>query len=146
VPVAKNMGISNNKMYAMACVVINNQGKILLLKRSPDKKLAPNKWFVVGAAPLKKSDNMEFIALREIKDELGVKGKILAKMDPVSNDENGLEIVVAPFLAIIDNEEVRLNSEHTEYRWVGLNDLGKYDTIENTELMIRELFKIWKNY
>jgi dihydroneopterin triphosphate diphosphatase len=101
---------------------------------------------VVGAAPLEKDDNMEKIALREIRDELGVEGNILAKMDSVMNEEKGQKIIVAPFLAMIENENVRLNNEHTEYRWVNLGDLKKYDTIKNTEIIIKKLIKIWKNY
>lgn len=132
----------NKKIYAMACAVINGDGKILLLKRAPNKKLAPNKWFVVGAAPLKIDENMEFIAHREMMDELGVDGQILVRMSRIRIREGNAVFMVSPFLAQISNQNIKLNSEHTEYRFVHVDDLKNYDLVEKTELMIRELLKL----
>ncbi len=130
-----------NKMYAMACTVINDKGEILLLKRSLSKKLYPNKWAVVGAAPLTPEDDRKLIALREIKDELGVEGTILKEGKEYIVVDNGLELHIKAFLAIIDDCNITLNEEHTEYKWVRRNDLKNYDLIKDHEKMILELLE-----
>lgn len=128
------------KIYAMACTIVNNKGEVLLLKRAPDKKFFPKKWAVVGAAPLTPEDDRKFIALREIKDELGVGGKII---------KDGGELVVSDdfewhihtFLGTINSYDIKLNNEHSEYKWVRVEDLGNYDLLKDTEKMILNLLK-----
>jgi len=122
--------------HAIACAVINKNKSILLLKRSPDKKLSPNKWFVVGAYPLSEGDDFEKITHRELVDELGIDGKILVKGQPIKSDIQGQGIIVHPFLAEIPTDEVRLNSEHTEFKWVLLDDIRKFDTVDRTYDMV----------
>jgi len=61
--------------HGVICIVMNPKGQIILLKRSPDKKYFPKKWFFVSAGPLSAKDDKKSIALREIKDELGVEVK-----------------------------------------------------------------------
>lgn len=125
----------------MACAVINKSGKLLLLKRSPTKKLFPNKWFVVGAAPLTKNDNMKSIALREIKDELGGEGHILAEGQEIEFVMEGREWVIVPFLASINTDTVTLNNEHTEFKWIETDELDTFDTIPNTLQIVQMLLQ-----
>lgn len=116
-----------NEMYAMACVVVNKNSKILLLKRSPEKKLFPNQWAVVGAAPLAKDEDMESIAKREVKDELGLEGKILKSGQEISTLMGKSQWHVFPFLAQIESNDITLNDEHTEYKWVTKEALKDYN-------------------
>lgn len=117
---------AQKEIYAMACVVINGEGKILLLKRSPDKKFFPGQWVTVGAAPLLKDENMELIAKREIKDELGLEGKILKSGEVMSVIADGYQWHIFPFLTQIESDTVTLNDEHTEYKWVTKDELKNY--------------------
>lgn len=126
-------------MYAMACVVVNKDGKILLLKKSPDKKLFPNQWAVVGAAPLVKDENMEAIAKREIRDELGQEGKILKRGQEMLISMGGTQWHVFPFLAQIESNDVTLNDEHTEYKWVIKDELKDYNL---PPLMVETMSKL----
>ena len=118
---------AQKEIYAMACVVINGEGKILLLKRSPDKKFFPGQWAAVGAVPLSKDENMEAIAKREIKDELGLEGKILKSGEAMSAIAGGYQWHIFPFLAQIESSNVTLNDEHTEYKWVSKEELKDYN-------------------
>ncbi len=123
---------NNQQNYAMACVVVDQQGKVLLLKRAPDKKLYPNKWFVVGAAPLSAEENFKEIALREIKDELGVEGKIVREGPKYNLETNDSNWTVVTFLAKISDNDIILNKEHTEYKWINPNEVRQYETVPNT--------------
>lgn len=129
------------KIYAMACTVVNNNGEVLLLKRALDKQFFPNKWAVVGAGPLNSKDNRRFVALREIKDELGVEGKIIKDGGELVTSLGGLEWHIHTFLATISSYDIKLNNEHTEYKWVKVEDLKKYDLLPDTEKMILKLIK-----
>lgn len=120
----------------MACLVMNAKGQILILKRSPEKILFPNKWFVVAAAPLSKDDDMEFIALREVKDELGVRGKIIRRGRNFEFSYQGEKWIIATFLAKITAEDLILNQEHTEMKWIEPEELKNYDTVSGTETLL----------
>lgn len=128
----------NEISHAMACVVVNKDKDILILKRSPDKKLYPNKWFVVGAYPLTEEEDFEGFAHRELADEIGTDGKILVVGKPIHTKDK-MEIIVHPFLAEISTNEIRLNNEHTEFKWVNLEDVKDFDTVPRTYEMISAL-------
>jgi len=130
-----------NTVHGMICVVINKKGQILILKRTTDKKFFPNKWAPVGAAPLTGKENMREIAKRELVDELGVSGKILKEEKPFPSKTEGLSWMIYPFLAQIDTDDVTLNEEHTEAKWVNLEELGSYDTIPGLKENVKVLLK-----
>ncbi|TAK96235.1 NUDIX hydrolase [Patescibacteria group bacterium] len=120
------------KIYAMACVIRNSEGKILMLKRVATKKYIPNQWAVVGAAPLSSEDNPEKIAHREMVDEIGFDGQIEKRGEEIVMclEENGetLEWHVFPFLASVDKAEVVLNAEHSEYQWMSVSEALALET------------------
>ena len=63
--------------FAVTSVVMNN-GKVLILKKSPRDWNYPSKWsFCSGYA--KEFEAAEDTAIREIKEETGLKGRILKK-------------------------------------------------------------------
>jgi len=130
------------KFYGMLCVVICRQ-KVLLLKRSPTKEFFPNKWAMVGAAPLASTDDMRAIAMREIKDELGVEGKILKEgreiISKIIERGEAIEWHIFPFLAEIDTENIVLNSEHTQSVWVKPKEVGQYDIPEELKLIFKRM-------
>ena|SRR3989344_2946263 len=127
------------KIYAMVCLILDEKRKVLLLKRDLSKKFFPGKWAPVAAAPLRKNTNMGEIALREIKDELGVEGKIIKRGGDIDIKTGGTNWVIAPFLASIKSKEIILNKEHTEARWVPLEELGKYDLVPGLEEAVRKV-------
>lgn len=128
-------------IYAIVCVVTNKEGKILILKRSPDKKYFPGKWAFVSAAPLEGSEDMEAIAKREIKDELGIEGEILKREKPVELEIEDKNWKIYPFLARVSTRNIILNEEHTEAKWVTLDELQNYNLIEGMQELAKELLK-----
>jgi isopentenyldiphosphate isomerase len=129
------------KIYAMACVVMNGEGNILVLKRVASKKYFPNQWAVVGAAPLVPENDPEKIAHRELIDEIGFDGKIEKQGNEIvmNIEERGetLEWHVFPFLASVDRSEIILNDEHSEYQWVTVEEALKLETMP----MFKEIIK-----
>ena len=65
-----------NAIEAYTVVLLENEGQLLLLQRSPDKRFAPNLWTGIGG----KVERGEFTdirnaALRELAEESGIQGE-----------------------------------------------------------------------
>lgn len=108
--------------------VILHQGRVLLVKRAPNCKVAPNVWNV----PAGKVNMLEITTdavVRETFEETGLKVSVVKLLS-----EHAFEIKVAEEKAFrnmftyltepVDSEtEVKLNNEHTEYVWVTKEEL-----------------------
>ena len=118
-------------VYGMLCTVISPNKKVVLLKRSPDKKVYPNLWSVVGAYPFKDKFDACEIALREISDELGLIGEVLEIGSEIVNqlelEDRTIELHIIPVLAKVSSENVNLNEEHTDYKWVSIDEIVKFE-------------------
>lgn len=118
-------------VYGMLCVVISSSHKLLLLKRSPTKTIFPNKWSVIGAYPFQECGNMGEVAIKELKEETGLQGTILVGGQEMVKSGNlggkDVELHVFPFLVGTGKDGVSLNEEHTEYKWIKLEELTEYD-------------------
>lgn len=128
-----------NTSHGIACAVINQEGKILLLKRSPDKKFFPNKWFVVGAYPLNEDDDFDKKTHIELINETGFDGEIIGRGEVLKMEIDGRTIDIHTFLANRSTDEVRLNEEHTEYKWVNPQEIKTHDVVSGTYEMIDNL-------
>ena len=108
------------KTYFAVTSVVMNKGKILILKKSPNDWNYPGKWsFCSGYS--KEFEAAEETAIREIREETGLKGKILrkGKIFETKDSKNSKTWVVAPFLCEVSSRKVKLDHENVEYRWIG---------------------------
>ena len=125
--------------FAVTSVVMNN-GKVLILKKSPRDWNYPNKWsFCSGYA--KEFEAAEETAIREIKEETGLKGRILKKgkiFETIDNKSKKTWIVV-PFLCEVKSRNVNLDHENTEYRWISHKEIKKYQTVPGLEKDLKVL-------
>jgi len=129
----------DKKVHGMACLVINFKRQLLILKRSPDKKLFPNKWAPVAAGPFFEKPEMLEIAKRELVDELGVNGKIIKEGEVIKEKTGGMDWLIYPFLAQIGTDVITLNEEHVDYKWIDLKELKNYETTPGLRKMIKDL-------
>lgn len=127
-------------VYAIACAVINRKGKLLLLKRSPDKELFPNKWFVVGAYPMTEDEDFEKKTHTELIEETGLDA-VIVNRGQFCREEGNIKIIINTFLAKRNSDKVKLNSEHTEYKWISLSEIKNFDTVEGTFEIVTALIK-----
>jgi 8-oxo-dGTP pyrophosphatase MutT (NUDIX family) len=91
---------------------------ILVLKRSDN-----GKWNFPGGK-VEPGENLEEAAAREVLEETGLSIKPSRIVHVFSNatDDNGTFVFVI-FTAATANSDVKLNKEHSEYRWVNYEQL-----------------------
>jgi HAD superfamily hydrolase (TIGR01509 family) len=104
--------------------------KILLLKRSSHMKYYRNKWNGVSGY-IKPLENPDTRARKEIFEETKIKKTKLIRKGKVIQvfDENQKILwIVHPYLFRIYTDKIKIDWEHTEYKWIKPNEIKKYDT------------------
>ena len=128
------------KTYFTVTAVVRNNGKILILKKSPKDWNYPNKWsFCSGYA--KEFQSAEDNVLREIKEETGLAAKIIknGRLLEIYDKNNDTKWVVAPFLCEVKSRKVRLDHENVDYRWISHKGIKKYPTVPGLEKDLKVL-------
>lgn len=103
--------------------------KFLLLERSETKKEHPGKWEFPGGIS-EDGEEPKTTALRELKEETGLSGKILRTGDAGITHVNGKNYMIHPFLVKLDSGEPELSEEHQEFRWVEQKEIPGFDHVE----------------
>ena len=97
--------------------VLNDEGKILIIRRS---KTAPSRtlgWDLVGGA-LEFGEDPTEGALREIKEETGLDVDRIKPFDLVSFPDEKNYVVMIAFWAKTTGEEIVLSFEHDDHKWI----------------------------
>src|SRR3990172_1389462 len=137
------MTINNMKTYVITSAIIKHNNKFLIGKRASTKKVSPNQWeFISGFIDSKES--AEDIILRELMEEINLKGKIIKSAEPYVIVDNNERWIIIPFLIEVETNKVNRNDkDHSELLWVNREELSKNsDLLQDVkELSNREFFK-----
>ncbi|MCK4445130.1 MAG: DUF126 domain-containing protein [Thermoplasmata archaeon] len=112
---------------------IENDGKILILKRSEYVGTYQGKWAGVsgyveeGEVPLER-------AVREIEEEVGLREPTLVTEGELvlSRDESRVWII-HPYLFHTESRDIELDWEHTGHEWVDPERVSEFDTVPRLE-------------
>lgn len=134
--------------------------KYLITKRSPHKKVYPNKWTVPGGGlstddyvntpSTTKGEKSWYGALnnslvREIKEEVNLKiGKPEFLVDMTFIRPDGVPVIVFSYFAKHVSGEVELDEDAVDFKWTTLEEAKKYDLIDGIWEEIRDVDKILK--
>ncbi len=121
----------NHDIYSCRCLVINPEGKILLLKKNASASWNAGKWGFPGG---KRETHESFseTCLRELQKETGVIvaqnsfSREFCKSTRAIRDgkyAGKLHTVSFTLLEIREDEEIVLSEEHSDYKWASLDDL-----------------------
>ena len=122
----------NKHLRCAAALIVDGAGRIFVQRRSPDRRLFPDAWDVVGGH-LEPGETTLDALRREIEEETGWRlSAILGELGPVTyTGDDGLTRVEEDFLVRVDGDldNPRLEQDkHTEYRWIGPDDVaGLFD-------------------
>ena len=128
------------KTYFAVTGVVKNKDKVLILKKSPKDYNYPNRWSFCSGY-VKEFESAEETVLREIKEETGLKAKIIkkGKLFQKNDNSNGKSWVITPFLCTVNSKNVKLDHENVEFRWINYKDINKYQTVPGLEKDLKVL-------
>ena len=153
------MEIKDKELHrvAITCIIYNEQGKFLVTKRSPFKKVHPSKWTVPGGG-LSTDDYIdkpqthgnagwygavENALLREVKEEVNVEiGKAKYLLDLTMIRPDGIPLLVLSYYAPYVSGEVKLDEDAVEYKWVSLEEAKNLDLISGIYDELEEVSKL----
>ncbi len=124
---------------------LQNQNKILILKRSKNVKNMKDLWSGISGIIENNEEPIERAKI-EIFEEVGIRdndvkllqlGKEVNISSPQYRNHNWC---VYPFLFETKNTKIKLNWENSDYRWIENNELKKFDTVPNLEMILLSLF------
>ena len=126
-------------------ILVNSQGKYLIVKRADWEKAFPGKWTVPGGKfevldySMKKKDTsehwynvLENTLRKEIKEETGLEIKnigYVTSMVYIRPDEIPC-LIVSLFAEPKEEKNITLCNALTDFAWVDLNESKNYDLIE----------------
>jgi len=155
------MEVQNIELHrVVVAAIIYKDGKFLITKRSPEKRVWPNRWTVPGGGletedyihtPPTTTSNIWYRALentlrREVKEEVGVEmGKVGYLLDLAFIRPDKVPVLTLSFYAPWKSGEVVLNGESVDYAWVACDELQNYDLIEGIADEIKLVEEILKN-
>lgn len=111
-----------------------HQNKMLILRKAMDDRNYPGKWgFCSGF--VKEFESAEENISREIKEETGLKARILKKGRIVEaiDEENQKTWIIMPFLCEVDSKEVKLCHENMDFKWIAPEEFKNYDGVPGLE-------------
>ncbi len=142
----------NEKIFhiGIKALILNKEGNILLLKANP-AELRGNKqahWDIPGGR-IKHGDSPEQTLKNEILEELGVEEVEIENLFDASISnlkiplETGEEVGLALFTYICnklpENAEIKLSTEHTEYKWADIAEAKKLLAVKFNAKFIEKL-------
>ncbi|MEV4197410.1 NUDIX domain-containing protein [Micromonospora globbae] len=123
--------MSTEPLRCAGALIVDDEGRLFFQRRSPDRRLFPNCWDVVGGH-LEPGEDVEAALRREVTEETGwTLSRLLAPVGEYRYvGDDGLERVESDWLVQVEGDLDRPRLEagkHTEYRWLAEEDLALLD-------------------
>ncbi|MFI6264314.1 NUDIX hydrolase [Micromonospora sp. NPDC051006] len=123
--------MSTEPLRCAGALIVRDDGRIFFQRRSPERRLFPDCWDVVGGH-LEPGEDVEAALRREVTEETG--WTVAQMLGPVGEyryvGDDGLPRVESDWLVRVDGDLDRPRLEagkHTEFRWLGEQDLDLLD-------------------
>lgn len=152
--------MQNQELHRItSTAIIVKNGRYLITKRSPHKKVFPGKWHVPGGGletddyvntPQSTKAKQWYFALekslrREIKEEVNLELKKLNYLlDLAFIRPDGIPVLCLSFWAFYKSGHVELDDDAVDYKWVTLKEAKKYDLIDGIWEEIQMVDKLLK--
>ncbi|GAA4678913.1 NUDIX domain-containing protein [Phytohabitans rumicis] len=123
--------VPTEPLRCAGALIVDDDGRIFIQRRSPDRRLFPNIWDIVGGH-LEPEESVEEALRREVREETG--WTISVVLGPVGEytytGNDGIDRTEADFLVRVDGDldHPRLEAgKHTEFRWITESELDVFD-------------------
>lgn len=120
-----------NHKLAVKGIIRRGDGKILVVKRSPNDDHKPGVWETVGGG-VEEGDSPQDALKREIMEEVGLEVEISEPFNVFNFvKDNGDKKVGITFLCDYISGEIKLSEEHSDWQWIDPFDFKKFDSIQS---------------
>jgi 8-oxo-dGTP diphosphatase len=129
------------RFLVVVVFVIERDGHVLLLRRSPAKDHAPGEW-ETGSGGVESGETPEAAVVREAREETGLEVEVLGPPIDSFHYHRGAERAEAigiSFHCRALGGELRLSGEHDAARWIPLDRLLEADAPEVFRRAFRSL-------
>lgn len=123
------------------CFVHNKKSEILILKRSKNVGHYKGDWFPVGGYLDEKEDPIK-ACKREIVEETGIRNfKFIKKSKPFRYYDKEIDKIwiINPLLFKTESSKVKLDWEHTDYKWIKPTEIKRYKPSKSVVIGLRTL-------
>ncbi|MBM3233800.1 NUDIX domain-containing protein [Candidatus Pacearchaeota archaeon] len=111
--------------------IILDKNKFLIIKRKSG--LHAGKWAFPGGI-LEKGESEEEALIREIKEEVNLDVRKIKEKIGKYNYKRGNKLVKGnSYLVFVDNFNVKINSEISDFEWVSIEELEKFELAPGIE-------------
>jgi len=111
---------------AVRALITDDDGKILIIKRSSESKTNPDKWELPGGK-VDQGEPFDQALIREVKEETNLN---ISLNHVVGVSEQNLTLIRAVHIILsakVEEGELNLSSEHDGYAWVYFDTLPEYE-------------------
>lgn len=109
--------------------IFNNQGELFVQRRGPTVAICPNRWDSSAAGHVDPGETPEEAAVRETREELGIKPKLVKMADYYEEEWEEGYIVRKGFTTLFTtNYSGKIKIDYKEVvggRWMSIPELGK---------------------
>jgi 8-oxo-dGTP diphosphatase len=136
---------TSKRAPVITCFVMYN-GKLLLLKRSDKVSTYKGKWSVV-AGYIDEDVDLKEKALSEVNEELGIRKEDaepikMGEFHEVIDDTIKKTWLIYPFLLKLKKApKIVIDFEHTEFKWINPEDIGKYDVDIGLDVTLKKVLE-----
>jgi 8-oxo-dGTP diphosphatase len=107
-------------------LIFDQNGSILILRRSERSRSNPGKWELPGGKP-NPGESFEESFRREVCEETGFEIDIHHSAGTADQEVSGYHVVHVILTASIRSGGLTLSDEHAEYRWIKIPELSGLD-------------------
>jgi mutator protein MutT len=123
--------VTTEPLRVAGAVIVDDDGRIFVQRRSASRKLFPNTWDIVGGH-LEDGETVAEALTREVAEETGWRVSVVLGLvgEYTYRGDDGIERIEADFLIRVDGDLTRPQLEvgkHTEFRWLAEDELDVLD-------------------
>lgn len=131
--ISEDMAKREPKRVNVVTVFLEHDKKILILKRSQKVKTMKTKW--AGISGYIEQEEPVMRALKEIEEETGLNNNnvrlinIGEPLEAIQANDPEITWIVHPYLFSSNTDQIRIDWEHDEYRWINPKEIKNYETV-----------------
>lgn len=127
---------------AVRALLFNDQGQLLLLRRSEHSSTNPGTWEIPGGK-LDPAEPFDVGLAREVLEEAGIEIELIRPAGTAEQGVKGFNVVHVVMAARPLSNEMRLSEEHDALQWCDLSELHQLDLADWMERYRDEFLSIF---